>query len=260
MAVDGGQETGITLSNQDLAVNKEPDISEVQRQILEKSQQILQGPRVATLTYPNENGYLVAAQGYDPDYEHGSQVRFAMLKKPGLSFGRDEVCVALVNNISDEHPVTLGAGLIQHMQGKKSDHEIAVMRFVQTPHQRLRGGGTVTKVIMSDTDPTFTGTFSKKGEAYPYRVKSDIPTFSEHWESGNAQLADQIMYDAPTTDKDFTNQDYKDILNALNNYKIDTGLTSKVVKSEDRVKLAKTGKEPVNITPKPKALSAAALK
>ncbi|MCL5433321.1 MAG: hypothetical protein M1524_04385 [Patescibacteria group bacterium] len=162
--------------------------------------------------------------------------------------------MALVNNISDRNPVTLGAGLVQAMQGKRSKHEIAIMRFVQTPYQQLRGGGTVTKIIMSDTDPTLTGTFSKKGEVYPHRIKSDVPTFAEHWQSGNAQLADTAIYDAFSVHRVFTEQDYKDILDALNHHKLDSGLTDKVAKNEDKMRLAKSSREPIDITPQPKAL------
>jgi hypothetical protein len=254
MAGDGGVDTGIVISNKDIAPSSEMDIQEVQRQIIERVSQLLQDPQALTLTYPNEYAHVVATQGVDADYDHGSKVRFAMLKKSGF-LGRDELCVAFVDNISEEHPVSMGAGFVQKNQGKRSEHEVAVMRFLQSPMERLKGGGTLMQLVLSDTDPTFTGTSSKKGEVYPNRIKSDIPTFAEHWESGNAQLAGLMMYDASSRDLEFASQDYRDILHALKNYKIDSNLTAKVAKSEDRIKLAKSGSEPVNITPRAKALT-----
>lgn len=258
MSVGGGEEAGITLTSQDRAVTREPNTGEVQRQILERALQILEDPQAVTLTYPNANRFSVATQGVDPDYEHGSQARIAMLKKPKF-LGRDEVCVAIVNNASKDYPVNLGAGFVQLLQGKKSDHTIAVIRFVQTPSERLWGGGTVTKVVLSDTDPTFTGTFSRKGTATPHRFKPDAPTFAEHWQSGNAPLFDQAIYDASTRSLDFTPQDYTDILAALNHYRLDRNLTDKVAKSEGKMRLAKASREPINITPQPKALQPGAL-
>lgn len=259
MSVDDGEEAGVPLTNRDITVAREPNIDDIQHQILEKALQILEDPQAATLTYPNANLFAVATQGINPDYEHGNQIRIAMLKNPKL-LGRDEVCVALVNNVSREFKVNLGSGLVQLLQGKASNHEIAVMRFVQTPYEQLRGGGTVTKIVLSDTDPTLTGTFSRKGTASPHRFKPNVPTFAEHWQSGSAPLFDQMIYDASTRKLDFTPQDYTDILATLNNYRLDQSLTDKIVRSEGKMRLAKASHEPVNITPQPKTLQPDALK
>lgn len=256
MGVDGGQGIEVTQGNRDVG-GQEPEQVETQRKILERVLEILKDPRAVTLTYPSEDVYGVAVEGLDPQYENGTQIRFAMLSKP-RRLGRDEICVAIANNVSKHLRRVLGAGLTQALENKKmSDREIGVIRFEQTPYERLRGNGTVTKIGLSDTDQTYSGTFSIKGRAIPHRMPPhNAPTFAERWESGNIQLHGLDIYHSFIQGSDvLPSQDYPRLLLALNEYQLDTRLTTKVVENQKKMDLVRISHEPIDLAAAGKPLA-----
>lgn len=210
---------------------KEQSIDEIQQAIINEASHILKDPRAVTLTYPN--GW--AEDPSQLDYTNGSQVRFAMLKK-GFSLGRDEICVAIVNNTSNQHPISLGSGISQYFNGEASAQEIAVVRFTQTASERLKKEGAFFKIGLSSNIKNWTGTFSYRGTVSPRRFKPDMPTFVESWDHGSNQLGELIAYIGPSLEHSQGQEtDFKQLLVALKSYKIDTALTKKVALETNRL-------------------------
>lgn len=244
---DDGKEQSLVSQQQDkLGDAKERTIEDVQRDILQQVLELVSSPKAITLTYPNAVPFEVAHKRSEPDYDNGSQTRFVVLKAPG-GLGLDELCVAVVNNRSRINDQSLGSPLARAIAGigEHSQREIAVMRFVQTPSERLIGAGTYYMLGLSDTVPDLTGRFSLKAKAYrevhtpgsPQR--ENIKNFAERWRDGSAQLAGRSVYDCLGEHQYFLADDYSRILTALRAGQINEPLTSNVANSEETYKLAK---------------------
>ncbi len=220
---------------------KESNVQEIQRAILEEVLYKLKDEKAVTLVYPNTDPFYVINQGKDADYNHGSQIRFAVLNNSRGSV-KDEVCIAILNNRSRSNSKSFGSSLHQLVQGNHSEKEISVSRFVQTLDEKAKHTGTYSRLNLSDTVDYCSATYSEKGNTDPHRKMGDSPTFSERWSSGNAQLAPVIVYDVLGQIGDLTLDDYKDILVAVKQGKIDKGLTGKVVQSQSKDELAQVVK------------------
>lgn len=219
--------------------------SDIQREILQEVERIIKDPRCAEIQYPNEYGWKILQDKADPDYEHGAKIRFAALKQKVGFLGKDETCVAIVDNSQTQRRRTLGRGIIQAMQSHKSNREIAISRFVQTPGEFATGTGTYIRLVLSDTIQDATGTFVSKSRASRVLPKAPLeasrpPNFAKRWSEGGAQLSPAEIYDVSGDHLEATGQDLKDILQALRNGSFDQGMTQKVYAYEVKSELAQT--------------------
>ncbi len=226
-------------------LKKEPDIGEIQREIVSMILERLKDPRAIDLQYPNTNTFVVARHGADPDYEHGSKRHFIILDKSSL-LDTDQICIAATDNRSLQHSMTQGAVLVQHGKGLHSEREIALTRFVQNTRDKLRRNeGTCYLIVLSENLKDFTGTLSIKGRAYPFRRhppfagKEGVAPFAERWRNGDFQLADAFIYDTAGQSLDFQEADYREILRTLKTAKVNLEMTRKVAQHEGTFELAK---------------------
>lgn len=226
-------------------VKKEPDIGEIQREIVSMILERLKNPRAIDLQYPNTDTFAVARHGADPDYENGSQRRFIVLDKSTL-LGTDQICIAATDNRSLQNSKTQGAVIIQHGKGLHSEREISLTRFVQNTREKLsRNEGTYYLMVLSENLRDFTGTLSIKGRAYPFRRhppfagKDGIAPFAKRWRNGDFQLADAYIYDTAGKSLDFQLADYLEILSALKTARVNPGMIQKVIQHEQIFELAK---------------------
>lgn len=255
MALNNEEQGLAPRSQKDIANPKEKTTEEIQKEIVDEVARLLQDPEAVTLQYPGEPPFYIANSGAEPDYEHGSQERFVMVKVPSL-VGRDEICVALVNNPSRRNTMTRGNPLFQGLQGKHSEREIAVTRFAQSPTERIRKRGRYALITSSDTVPYKSATVSLKGQAFPnsQRVWKNVvrsadwtppPPFIDTWNSGFAQLASSPFYSISGPTEEFESSDYVDLLSALRKSRVDRDLTQKVVAAQVKVQFAKVTGEPL---------------
>lgn len=247
MTQEGGEKLPISITTKtDLALTPEPTIHEIQEEIVNTILERLKDPKAVNLKYPNENAFRIAEHKVDPDYEHGSQRRFVLLDRSPL-LGTDQICIAATDNSSTQYSRTQGGGLIQSSRGIHSAREISLTRFVQTATEKLTNQGTYYLIVLSENVTDFTGTLSRKGRAYsrrqypPFAGKEGVPTFAEHWRTGNFQLAEVFHYDNAGQVIDFQESDYKDILIALKSAKVNLKETEKIAKKEEELRMAKQG-------------------
>lgn len=236
-----GQEQGI-VKREGTGPGESRESSEIQKQIIEEVFERLNDPHAITLVYPNADASQVIRGEVDPDYENGSTIRFLMLDNSrGLT--RDEICVAILDNRSTINSKSFGSKVPMLTQEVESTREISIARFVQSAGDRLKKQGVYYKLNLSDTthEHSFLATYAVKGKSYHYRIKPDIPRFAEHWESGNAQLADVGLY-YMGDNEDVTQLDFQDILTAMRRAKPSEKLTRKVSEHEKEYQLAELEK------------------
>lgn len=218
--------------------------SDIRADILREVQRIMEDPQCAELQYPAERGWKIVQDKADPRYAEGSRTRFATLKVPSM-LGKDELCVAIVDNEGATRRRTLGRGIAQAVHGQQSHREIAISRFVQTGSERVTGTGTYTRVVMSDTIDNATGTFVTKGHALRELPKVSAadraPSFAKRWGDGGAQLAQTDILDASGNHVEANEQDLKDLLVALRKGKFDQSMKQRIIAYEQRQELAQAG-------------------
>lgn len=216
---------------------EELSIEEVQRAILQEIAERLKDPRALNLEYPNAFHH----EGSAPEiYENGAQIRILGLNAANRFGEIDELCLAMVdNNLQTEATHTLGSGFLQVLKGNRTNREIGVSRFQQSKTERFRGGGTYSRIHISDSVQDTSGTSSTKGRSYEKRIKDDMPTFTEHWKSGNAQVGGIVIYDVAGTHEEFTDQDYRDVLSGIRRGKVDVKATQLVAKNETKMSNAR---------------------
>lgn len=245
MAEEESKTLPISLSGHtDLTPATEPNIHEIQMEIVKTIVERLKDPTAINLQYPGENGYLVSKHGADPDYQHGTQRRFLVLDESPL-LGTDQLCIAVTENRSSTNNQTQGALLLQEGKGLHSSREITLTRFVQTPAEKVRNRnrGTYYLLVLSDL-PHWTTTLSTKGRANPNRDyppfagKIGIPPFAEHWRQGHAQLRDAFFYDTSGKNSECQENDFRDILAVIKKAKVHSGETEKVARNEEQRGLA----------------------
>lgn len=198
----------------------------IEQQLLAEVNKFLLGPDTITLQYPGESPTLVANKKVDPHYEDGGTYRLIALQQAS-PLGRDEFFLVMVDNASKKNDLSLGSSFARAVTtGQHSHREIGIMRFVQTPAERLTGGGTYYIFGLSDSVTDKSGRFAHKAKAYrqvpvtgPHDKRPE--PFANRWADGSAQLAGQPLFLTHGERMELKEEDIISMINGLKNSKLD---------------------------------------